>query len=32
MNKNYICWKKVGLLNTPLMNIYEMEKFCTYAG
>lgn len=26
MSKNYLCWKKVGLLNTPLMNIMKRES------
>lgn len=26
MSKNYLCWKKVGLLNTPLMNILKWES------
>lgn len=26
MSKNYLCWKKVGLLNTPLMNIMKWES------
>lgn len=26
MSKNYLCWKKVGLLNTPIMNIMKWES------